>query len=243
MSVLARDRQSPIFSGHCCYKQRFIWFPYMATWFVLATLGVSQHCVYVLPIHAMYIVFIHIQLQESDLEGVAASVLGVRITPMHAASSTAEWSSWPLSSSHSTCTMQTAWLQAHILDRLGSRVAWDLTALHACAVVPQRMRVASSGEGSGSFHSNQRVSGINAGPAAVPVMHDKGRASGGSSVGGLGGLGPLVAGAVHLSPAGAHLSPHISPSGKADASPHVAEGSSAPHVATMSIAAATGNTP
>lgn len=106
--------------------------------------------------------------------------------------------------------------------------------MHACVVLSQqRMHVSTDGSiGNGGAINNTIGSG-----AAVTVMHDKGRASGGGSVGGLGGLAPSVAAAVHLSPAG----PHLSSSGKADASAHVAEGCCGTHEAPVSIAAATGN--
>lgn len=164
---------------------------------------------------------------------VAASVLGVRMAPMHASLGHSDWSMWPLSTANTNLTMQTAWLQAHSLDRLGSRVSWDMTAMHACVVLPQRMHAATS-DASGTGNGN----GTNSGAAPlVTVMHDKGRASGGVSVGGLGGLAPSAAATVHLSPAG----PLLSPGGKTEASAHVAEGSCGSHIASMSIAAATGN--
>lgn len=167
---------------------------------------------------------------------VAASVLGVRMAPMHASLSHIDWYLWPLSPAHANLTMQTAWLQAHSLDRLGSRVAWDETAMNACVVLAQRMHVASTEASSGAniiSGGNNSIGNV----SAVTVMHDKGRASGGGSVGGLGGMAPSVAASVHLSPAG----PLLSPAGKTESSAHVAEVSCGSHASPMSIAAATGN--
>lgn len=162
------------------------------------------------------------------------------MVPMHASLGHSDWSSWPLSAAQTTHTMQTSWLQAHSLDRLGSRVSWDMTAMHACVVLPQCMHVASSevaGGGAGGGGSNVGNGNGSGSAPSVTVMHDKGRVSGGVPVGGLGGLAPSAAAAVHLSPAG----PLLSPAGKTEASVHVAEGPCGSHAGPMSIAAATGN--
>jgi hypothetical protein len=51
----------------------------------------------------------------------------------------ADWTAWPLAPAHAHAVMQRAWLQAHLLERLASRLSWDSEALHACmlpAVAP-----------------------------------------------------------------------------------------------------------
>lgn len=72
------------------------------------------------------------QAGQSDLATVAQAVLGVHLAPS-AAAQRSNWATRPLSAAQCHHAMQTAWLQALLLERLGGAVGWHEQALAACA--------------------------------------------------------------------------------------------------------------
>lgn len=72
-----------------------------------------------------------VQEESGDLKALACSALGVVVPP---SSASGDWAAWPLMPAQARHTMQNAWLEAHVLESLGTRLSWDAAALHACSV-------------------------------------------------------------------------------------------------------------
>ena len=74
-----------------------------------------------------------VQAASSTLATIAGAVMGVQAAQSPALEHS-NWSMRPLAYSQAHCTMQIAWLHAHMMDRLGSVLGWQTALLDACVV-------------------------------------------------------------------------------------------------------------
>lgn len=68
------------------------------------------------------------------LPSIVQAVLGVRVTPSTVLNQS-NWAARPLSPAQAQYTMQSAWLHAHLMSRLGNALNWEAPILDACTVV------------------------------------------------------------------------------------------------------------
>jgi ribonuclease D len=74
-----------------------------------------------------------VQLAGRKMPAIAEVVLGVHVLP-NTAIKQSNWAARPLSPGQVHYAMQSAWLHAHLLDRLGGALTWHAPLLDACRV-------------------------------------------------------------------------------------------------------------
>lgn len=72
-----------------------------------------------------------VQVAAGTLADMVQSVLGVRVAAS-AALDQSDWAARPLSSTQTHYTLQSAWLHAHLMQRLGTAIGWRRDALEKC---------------------------------------------------------------------------------------------------------------
>lgn len=70
-------------------------------------------------------------MAAGKLAGIVQSVLGVRVMPSSALDQS-DWAARPLSPAQTHYTLQSAWLHAHLMQRLGAAIGWKRNALDKC---------------------------------------------------------------------------------------------------------------